>query len=703
MNNNKLFATWSDDSGKEKALNQVGDAYIENSPIQKNKALATNYRTYIDIEPDRSVRTSMTKFDYTRFRPEEGVPYMQKRIMRACLDAYDRVGIIRNVIDVMSDFGSHGITLVHPNAAIEKFYQRWWREIDAEDRSERFLNLFYKMGNVVIQRSTAKITVGKEEELKKSQAADIDIESVKYPKREIPWKYDFLNPLMIDIENYVLGGFVGKPKYVMNLGSFGTDLMNSYKSTFEQLPDEIKNLVKKGQHAIPLDSNRIETFFYKKDDWQVWANPMTYAILDDLIMLEKMKLADLAALDGAISQIRLWTLGSLDHKLIPKKELIARLRNILASHTGGGTMDLVWGPELSFKESESKVYQFLGSQKYEPVLNQIYSGLGIPPSLTGSSSSGMTNNHVSLNTLIKRLEYGRAALTKFWKKEIEIVQKAMGFRFPAEIKFKHIVLSDENAVNKLWMDLLDRDVFSKQTVVEKFGENPEIEKVRLRREEKYRRDNSLAPPKSSPFHNPNLRNDVAKLLVTKDAIDDSYYESIDLPKIDVPPPPAPAGSGIGKPKTKKPKKTGPLGGRPISTKDSQKRATKRVLPRTGKTSASLWAYNAQKTIAEMITPMVLAFYDKKDVRSLTKAQTDYLEYLKLCIFTGIEPFMEITPEIIQKLIDSSHRPSSSFSSAVNESIKYFVYMNDRKPTLDEVKHIYSDAYIAEVFDEDISG
>ena len=41
-------------------------------------------------------------------------------------------------------------------------------------------------------------------------------------------------------------------------------------------------------------------------------------------------------------------------------------------------MDLVWGPELKFSESQSQVYKFLGAEKYQPVLTSIYAGLGIP-------------------------------------------------------------------------------------------------------------------------------------------------------------------------------------------------------------------------------------------------------------------------------------------------------------------------------------
>jgi hypothetical protein len=62
--------------------------------------------------------------------------------------------------------------------------------------------------------------------------------------------------------------------------------------------------------VIALDPNLVSSYYYKKDDWKDWANPMLYSILDNLVTLEKMRLADLAALDGAISNIRLWKLGN---------------------------------------------------------------------------------------------------------------------------------------------------------------------------------------------------------------------------------------------------------------------------------------------------------------------------------------------------------------------------------------------------------
>jgi hypothetical protein len=696
-NEPELYSTWADESSRQKAFADASNAYDENTGMQKS--VGYSYRSYIDIEPNRSVRTSITRNDYYRFRPEEAVPTRQKRILKMSMDAYDRVGIIRNVIDLMGDFASQGVDIVHPNKAIERFYKAWFKQIKGREKSERFLNYLYRCGNVVVKRSTAKVSASREEDLKRATAeADIELVDRKYIKREIPWKYDFLNPLTVDVLNYYNGMFLGEPIYVLNLSKTTYDTFTaadmSGKQTFSKLPPDLQAQIKQGKRQIRIDPETIEVFYYKKDDWLVWANPMVYAILDDLIMLEKMKLADLAALDGAISQIRLWRIGSLEHKIIPKKDVINKLRDIIASNTGGGTMDLIWGPELDFKESSSEAYKFLGSEKYQPVLTSIYAGLGIPPSLAGANSGGSyANNYVSLKTLIERLEYGRMLLTQFWEKEIKHVQKAMGFKLPAQIRFDNIILSDEAAEKQLLINLADRGILSDQTILERFGEIPEIERIRVRREEQSRRKDIATPMKASPYHNPNVRNDVAKVLVTKDGLADDYYQDeLDLPKRKIPAPPVakpPGGVPAGPPQAPKAVDGKPQGGRPAGKKDQIKRKVKTI----GETAATLWAYEIQKSIAEEVTPMMLDYYKKKNVRSLTKAEFDQLEYFKLCLLTNIEPFIDLSPEIIQELIQRNGKPTAEFLTKVDTQIEDFVYLNSRKPTVDEMKYIYASTYV----------
>ena len=694
-----LYQTWASDSDKEKVYDSTildgYDGVVYRSQAHGYGGYDGTYRkqTYLDIEPNRNVRPSFDRSDYDAFRPGEAIPTKQKKIMAACMVAYDRVGIIRNVIDLMSDFASQGLVLVHPNKTIEKFYRKWFSQVRGYDRSERFLNYLYRCGNVVVQRRTAKINRTKEEELRRAAGADVIIEDVKIPRREIPWVYDFLNPLAVEIDDVGMLA-VGKPNFYLNISKYTYQslIQSSSKNNnaFKTLPIDLQQRIQQGDRKIPLNTDDTFFYHYKKDDWLLWANPMIYAILDDIRMLEKMKLADLAALDGAISQVRLWTVGDFEQKIVPTKAGLQKIRDILASNVGGGTMDLVWGPELKFTESNSQVYKFLGSEKYQPVLTSIYAGLGIPPTLTGAAgaSGGYTNNYVSLKTLIERLEYGREILTRFWQQEIEYVRKAMGFRFPAEIHFDSIILSDEAAQKKLLLDLADRDIISHETLLERFREIPSIERVRVRREERERVSDTDAPKKAGPYHNPHHREDIAKIAMTKDVLDSNQYlEDLGLPASNIDPQ-----TQVQIPKDK-PSQPSQESGRPPFSRDLSPRKQRRVLPKSGEpTAATLWGIEAQEKIAEIMTPIACSHFGKKDARALSKSEVDDLEYLKLCIFTGLEPLVEVTPEIIQKVLRLNTKPSTAFDSLVVSKQEAFNTTRQRKPNIAEMRYIYASAY-----------
>ena len=693
-----LYKTWDSDSQKEQAYAATADNVEAYDGVQK--AVAYGRRTsYIDIEPNRSVRTGFLREDYDSFRPGEAVSSYQKRIMKMCMQAYDKVGIVRNVIDLMSDFAAQGLTIVHPNKNVEKFYRKWFLQVNGTDRSERFLNYLYRCGNVVVKRRNAKLNPQKEKELRRTAGQDIVIKNIKVDKRVVPWTYDFLNPLAVDIEDYG-GQVVGKPEFVLNMSkmSYESLVKSSTKNqtVFKTLPNDLQKRLHNGDRKVPLSPDDVGFYYYKKDDWLLWANPMIYAILDDIIMLEKMKLADLAALDGAISNVRLWTVCDLEHKIIPTKAAINKLRDILASNVGGGTMDLVWGPELNFTESNSQVYKFLGSEKYQPVLTSIYAGLGIPPTLTGASSSGgYTNNYVSLKTLIERLEYGRDVLKQFWRHEIELVRKAMGFRYPAEIHFDSIVLSDEAAEKNLLIQLADRDIISHETLLERFKEMPNMEKIRVRREEKDRRDDIL-PDKASPYHNPQHREDIAKIALTKDMLADEYLDDMGLPVSNDETPESQPAENVPKQQDDNNEPINPEG-RPPFSRDTTKRKQKRVLPKSGSPTASvLWAVQAQDQIADILSPIALSHFNKKNMRSLSKAEMSQVDYLKLCILTGMKPYMDISSDMIKELLDSGSQPSQAFTNMVQDEVESFRTSNNRVPNSSELKYINATVFVSMV-------
>ncbi len=718
------FVTWDDAEGRHKALADVAESIDYYEGVQKS--VGYGYRNFIDIEPNRSVRTGFQRSDYNRFRAAESVPQKQIEAIKMCMDAYDRVGIIRNVIDLMGDFACQGISLVHPNKTIERFYKKWFEKVQGKDRSERFLNTFYRCGNVVVKRRTAKLNARMERKMRKGLAVDTEIQEIKVKRREIPWTYDFLNPVSIEVLGSQLSSFVGEKRYAIRVSKIVRGYISNpstdYRHLLSQLPPDLMKKIQEGENLVPLDPDKISVHHYKKDDWLVWANPMIFAILDDILMLEKMKLADLAALDGAISNIRLWKLGSLEEKILPTKAAINKLRNILASNVGGGTMDLVWGPELDFKESSTQVFRFLGKEKYEPVLTNIYAGLGIPPTLTGMASAGgggFTNNFVSLKTLVERLQYGRNALVGFWNEEIERVQKAMGFRFPAKVHFDQMVLSDEASEKNLLVQLADRDLISTETLLERFGEIPDIERIRIRREMKVREEESI-PQKAGPYHNPQHRNDLEKIALTKDAVspedlgivpsdetgkhpftkpdDRRSDDKIEEKKEEVKDKQDERDQKKFDQQQERQKEFEPKGrpedGRPKNAKDQQKRKQKEVKPKNKPNfvNSMLWANNAQKEIASLVQPALLAHYGKKNVRSLTKSQMDELEYIKLCLLCGLTPFADINVETIKDMLDNNVKPHQSILDECAALELEFASANERHPSIDEIRQIQSSAY-----------
>jgi hypothetical protein len=396
-----------------------------------------------------------------------------------------------------------------------------------------------------------------------------------------------------------------------------------------------------------LNPDKTLVFHYKKDDWQVWAFPMIYAIMDDITVLEKLKLADICALDGAVSNIRIFKLGNLEHKIAPTKAATAKLAQILGNNVGGGTMDLVWGPDIELIESNSNVHNFLGEGKYTPHLNAVYAGLGIPPTLTGTyGAAGTTNNFISLKTLTQRLQYGRDVLVNFWDREIELIQKAMGFKYPAKIEFDRMDLSNEDTEKALLIQLADRNVISDELLQMRFGMDPSMEKTRINRESRDR-ESARMVEKAGPYYDPNLEDNLKKIALQLGIAAPSQV-GLQLEK---------KKSGeknllemkLENTPTKPTTPSSPVGvsgqGRPKTSKDSKKRKTKTFAPRTG-ASYGVWAAEAEEKISDIINPHMLAFYNKNNLRKLSATESKDVEAVKTKLLFSLQPLSNISEELL---------------------------------------------------------
>jgi len=693
------YVTWDDNdlAGKQNALNESSKSLDEFGIANKSTAATSRFRSFMNLDGMISGRPGLTRTDYDYFRPDEAVPTEIKAIFAMADQIYNRVGLVKNVIDLMGDFASQGIRLVHPNKRIERFYRNWFEKVKGEERSERFLNNLYRVGNVVINRQTAKISLKVADSMYKATASpDLIINSIDTPveKREIPWTYTFIDPRCVDVIGDSLSSFVQNKNYAITLPASLRKLINSprndaEKKIVDQLPFAIIEAAK-AKKSYLLESDKTCVYHYKKDDWKIWAFPMIYSIMDDIAIVEKLKLADLAALDGAISNIRIFKLGSLEHKIAPTQAAASKLSQILQANVGGGTMDLVWGPDIELLESNTNVHQFLGEAKYAPHLNSIYAGLGIPPTLTGTfGAAGTTNNFISLKTLTQRLQYGRKVLMSFWKQEIAMVQKAMGFRLPAKIEFDRMDLSNEDAEKALLIQLADRNIVSDELIQRVFGFDPDTEKSRLNREDKARESDRMVQ-KAGPFFDANFENTLKKMCLQLGIATPSQVgltlESKKRGEM----------TAIEMKNTNSPGNTQlpgqPQQGRPKNSVDKQKRKTKTFSPQTG-ASLQLWAIGAQDKINEIMNPYLLEFYNKKNMRSLSNTEYDEAEITKTKILFSLEPQSAVTSDIVlSKLNTLNSIDISQKIKTYNKLLKTLNTTLNRPLTAEELKHAKSYFY-----------
>lgn len=93
-------------------------------------------------------------------------------IIAQCHMAYLGYGIVRNIVDLYSDFATEGIDIEHPDASVRNFYRTWARKVGLEGRAHNmFLNLFVS-GQTFVHRRWATLDDNEKRAMKRSEASD---------------------------------------------------------------------------------------------------------------------------------------------------------------------------------------------------------------------------------------------------------------------------------------------------------------------------------------------------------------------------------------------------------------------------------------------------------------------------------------------------------------------------------------------------
>lgn len=667
---------------------------------------------FANVEPGISVRESMNQRSQDFFRWDERTPRAKNEKITACDRAYRTCGPVKFILDMMTDFVCQGLDIYHPNASKQDRYRHWWKRIDGNRISDLIVSHLFRHGGVGVLRAFSKLTASDIKDLDTTQAAD-DLPYIPSPAptlNRIPLQYTVVNPTSLTPLGGALGMFAGLKHYGITLD---TVLVNSIKSPktkidkkiVEGLPKYIIDAAKSADKVVPIDPEKIEVLYYKKDDYQYWPDPLVFSVLKDIRLYDKMKDADNAAVESAISRVRLWSLGSLEHKITVGRDQFSKLRNQILASRSGGAIDMIWGAELDFKESNSDFTKVLGSAKYEPSLQAINAGLGIPQSLTGGGETGgMTNNALSLKTLIERLQYARNLLIRFWEAEFEKLRVAFGDRHAPRLRFAIMSLSDEAAEKMLWIQLYDRHLLSDETIQERFGELPEIETARMRREVAQRSEDKR-PARQGPFteqagHPDQLKKAVLgqgiaapsqvgvklapKAEGEKSLLDRQESQTLKTAKI----------AAQNKPAVTPAKKKGTPGqGRPKGKKDDKNRKTR--TPKVQATASiftlQMKARNDLKAIGEAVTPAYLAQLGKKNLRGLSNAEAETLEHLKFAHLMNVA--MDEQPDINNLKDDLGRTPLLQHLELLNDLTADSFAGRGVNPTVEDTREMMVSVYV----------
>lgn len=94
-------------------------------------------------------------------------------VIAQCMSAYLDYGIVKNIVDLYSDFATEDIDIEHPDASVKNFYRAWADKIGLKERAHSmFCNLLVS-GTTFVHRRWATLEDNEKRAMKRSQSSEI--------------------------------------------------------------------------------------------------------------------------------------------------------------------------------------------------------------------------------------------------------------------------------------------------------------------------------------------------------------------------------------------------------------------------------------------------------------------------------------------------------------------------------------------------
>jgi hypothetical protein len=416
-----------------------------------------------------SIRMGMMPYEYA----SDGVNV--REAIELCQKAYANVAIFRNAIDTMAEFANAEIYLEEGNKSSRDFFYRWFNKIRLWDLKDQYFREFYRSGNIFLYRVDGDLSLEDFNLLSKSYAA----ENLK--KDKIPLKYILLNPFDIVAKRSTV---FATGAYEKILSEYDMERLRNPKDEYDQeifdaLPPDIKEKVKKGQYyasglLIKLENDKLSYSFYKKQDYEPFAIPFGFPVLEDINAKLELKKMDQAITRTVENVILLITMGAEPEKGGINAQNLQAMQQLFLNESVGRVLVSDYTTKAEFIIPD--ISKIIGPQKYE-VLNEDIR-LGLQNIMVGNEKYNTTE--VKARIFMDKLnEARRAFLNDFLNREIRRVSTSLGFRNIPVAKFVDIDSKDQTELLRVATRLMELGVVTPQQGLDIFntGRFPKSEDI----------------------------------------------------------------------------------------------------------------------------------------------------------------------------------------------------------------------------------
>ena len=432
--------------------------------MAKHETVASSTRTRRNKSADivrtdrfRNIENGMIPFKYSHGVTNNSNIDVRDTII-LCQKAYYNFSVFRNTIDLMTEFSISNLYYTGGSRKSREFFETLFRKINVDDLQSRFFREYYRSGNVFVYRFNAKME--KADAFKINQTFGL---SEANEDIEIPSKYIILNPSDIQLQGSIAfsSGVYYKVITDYELQILRHPQTEEQQEVFDSLPEETKKLIKDSKRTgsaavtIPLNTDRLVAVFYKKQDYEPFAVPMGYPVLEDINWKQEMKQMDMAVSRTTNQAILLITMGTKPEEGGVNQKNLMAMQKLFENESVGRVLISDYTTDAKFVIPD--IGNILDPKKYDVVNQDIQMGLNN----ILLSDEKFANTSIKVQVFMERLKQGRRVfLENFLMPEIRRVSKEMGFKNYPDAHFEEVDLRDTSVYSRIYSRLIELGVLT---------------------------------------------------------------------------------------------------------------------------------------------------------------------------------------------------------------------------------------------------